>query len=60
MDANATQQPTATSQVEIAYRIPGKGGWKRRTFKGQAAMERWVEKLIEREGTDVEIRHAQN
>ena len=44
--------------VEIAYRIPGKGNFKRRTFKTAAAAEAFTTKLREREGDDVEIRWA--
>ena len=44
--------------VEIAYRIPGKGNFKRRTFKTEAAAEAFTTKLREREGDDVEIRWA--
>jgi hypothetical protein len=42
-------------EYEIAYRIPGKGGWKRKVFDSKSKMERWVDKLIEKEGDDVEI-----
>lgn len=44
--------------IEIAYRIPGKSGFRSRTFKTQAAAERWIDKLLAREGSDVEIRWA--
>lgn len=42
--------------VEIAYRVPGKGSWKRKTFKTQEAAETFVDKLMAKEGSDVEVR----
>ena len=46
---------SAPAPVEIAYRIPGKDSWKRRTFKTEAAAEKWIDKLTEREGDDIEF-----
>lgn len=43
--------------IEIAYRIPGKG-WQRKKFKTQAEADKFVEKLIEKEGDDVEVQWA--
>lgn len=43
-------------EVEIAYRIPGKGGFKRKSFKSKDAAEKFVDKLIDKEGKDVEVR----
>jgi hypothetical protein len=43
-------------EVEIAYRIPGKGGFRRKTFQSEAQAERFVDTLTEKEGDDVEIR----
>ena len=45
---------TGTTTVEVRYYTPGKG-WGRRTFKTEAAFERWAEKLDE----DIEVRVAQ-
>lgn len=44
--------------VEIAYRIPGKGGFKRKSFKSEKEAEKFVDKLIDKEGKDVEVRWA--
>ena len=41
--------------TEIAFHIPGKG-WKRREFRTEYAARRFVERLIETEGDDVEVR----
>ena len=38
----------------IQYRIPGRG-WAEKSFPNQAAAEKWVERLIQREGDDVEV-----
>lgn len=48
-----------TIPIEIAYRIPGKGSWKRKQFKTDKAAEEFVHKLIEREGDDVDVRWAE-
>jgi len=40
---------------EIAYRVPGKGGWKRRTFGSEAKADAFIDRLIRKEGDDVEI-----
>ena len=45
--------------VEVAYRIPGKGGWKRRTFETAAKAEAFLARLRAKEGDDVEVRWAQ-
>lgn len=42
--------------IEIAYRIPGKGGWKRKEFKTKKDSEKFIDKLFDKEGSDVEIR----
>jgi hypothetical protein len=50
------------NEVEIAYRVPGKGGFKRKVFRGetlamaQAAAARGVDKLVEKHGSDIEVR----
>ncbi len=46
------------TEIEILYRIPGKGGFKHKKFPTRAAAEKWVEAFIAREGDDVEIRWA--
>lgn len=43
--------------IEIAYHIPGRGGWRRKMFRTQAQMEKWLDRLLEREGNDVEVRY---
>jgi len=45
----------ADTLKEIAYRIPGKGGWRRRAFGSEAAADAFIDKLIRKEGDDVEI-----
>jgi len=45
---------TKNTQIEMAYRVPGKE-WKRRTFKTQAALEKAVDKLVDTWGSHVEI-----
>jgi hypothetical protein len=60
-DDDAEVPPTsmeAEGEVEIAYRIPGKGGFKRKKFPNQKAAEKFVDKLISDEGSDVEVRWA--
>ncbi len=47
-----------TNRVELAYRIPGKSSFVRKMFKNEKAALAFVDKLIEREGSDVEIRWA--
>lgn len=49
--------PTTTTP-ELAYRVPGKGTWKRRTFTSQAKAQAFVDRLLETEGDDVELRWA--
>lgn len=51
--------PEPTAGAELAYRIPGKGGFVRRTFRTEAAAQRFAEKLVDREGDDVEIRWSE-
>lgn len=42
---------------ELAYHVPGKGGWKRKEFKTEAERSRFIEKLTEKEGDDVEFQY---
>jgi hypothetical protein len=49
-----TEQTTSGEPIEIAYRLPGAGGFRRKTFKTQAACDRFVEKLA----SDAEVRWA--
>lgn len=44
--------------VTVKYRIPGKGGWKVKSFETQALCDKFVDRLIEKEGDDVEIQYA--
>ncbi len=46
----------AAGPYEIMYRVPGKGGFKTKGFKDESSAQKWVEKFIEKEGGDVEIR----
>lgn len=39
----------------LQYRIPGKGGTKQRDFKTAEEREKFVDKLMEKEGDDVEV-----
>lgn len=52
---NSIAESIAESE-EIAYRIPGKGGWKRKTFKSEADANKFIAKLRDDEGDDVEVR----
>lgn len=45
-------------EIEIAYRIPGKGSFKRKKFTTQAAMEKFINALQEKEGDDIEIEYS--
>ena len=45
---------------ELMYRIPGKGGWKRKSFNSENARDRFVDKLLETEGDDVEFSYPDN
>lgn len=47
-------EATAATPIEVRYFTPGKG-WSSKTFKTEAAFDRWVEKLDD----DVEVRVAQ-
>lgn len=40
---------------ELAWRIPGKGGWKRKEFKSEEERAKFIDKVIEKEGNDVEF-----
>ena len=44
---------TATA-FEIQYYVPGKGT-KQKSFKSNAARQRWIEKLLDKEGDDVQV-----
>lgn len=52
---------TDKSYIEIAYRIPGKGGWHRKVFEAPSApavekkMSDFLGALREREGDDIEV-----
>lgn len=48
---------TAAASIEIAYRVPGKG-WKRESFRTTRAAVAFVDRLLKREGDDVEVRWA--
>jgi len=41
--------------VEIAFRIPGRGSFRRRRFETQKAAESFIERLLKDEGDDVEV-----
>ena len=43
------------NKFELAYRIPGKGGWKRKEFTREADRAKFMEKVIAKEGDDVEF-----
>lgn len=47
---------TPTTPVTIAYRIPGIGWKPEKTFKTEAAAERFVDRLIAKHGNDLEVR----
>ena len=49
---------TIPATTEIAYRIPGKGSWKRRTFATEEAATKFLARLRAKEGDDVEVRWA--
>lgn len=51
---------TLVENYEIAYHVPGKGGWKRKSFKDKAAAEKFVDKLLDKEGDDIEVRWPAN
>ena len=57
-ELNRRAAPDTPAPAEIAYRIPGKGNFKRRTFKTEAAAEAFLDALREREGDDIEVRWA--
>jgi hypothetical protein len=46
----------ASGDYEIRYRIPGKGGWKTKSFKDEKAAKKWVEKQQEGDAPDIEVR----
>lgn len=48
-----TETKKTAEPIEIAYHTPGKG-WKRKSFKTEAAARKFVEKL----DSDVEVRWA--
>ena len=57
--AKVIPMSTTSTPIEIAFRIPGSPrGWVRKTFRTEAAAEQFVDRLLEREGDDVEIRWA--
>lgn len=45
----------AMGEYELAYRIPGKGSWKRKVFKTEEERSRFIDKVVEKEGNDVEF-----
>ena len=49
--------PLYTLKVEIAYRIPGKGGFRRRMFESESKADAFIDKLIQKEGDDVEVQY---
>lgn len=44
---------------EIMYRVPGKGGFRVKAFKDKEAAEKGVDKLLDKHGSDIEIRWPQ-
>lgn len=40
----------------IMWHVPGKGGWKSKDFRTLALAEKFVDRLVAREGSDVEVR----
>lgn len=57
---STTHTAENTEITEVAYRVPGSSrGWVRRTFRTEAACRQFVERLLENEGDDVEVRWAE-
>jgi hypothetical protein len=54
------EEPEPQKEVEVAYRVPGAGGWKRKKFPSNAAAVKWLDKLIAKEGDDIEVRWARD
>lgn len=50
------QELIEAGDYEVAFRIPGKGGFKRKTFSSEEARTKFIDKLIDKEGDDVEMR----
>jgi hypothetical protein len=51
---NPTGEARLREAVEIAYRLPGKGGFQRKVFPSDEAANKWIEK----QDSDIEVRWA--
>jgi len=43
-------------EIEIAFRVPGAGGWKRKSFRTETEATNWVDEFRKTNGDDVEVR----
>ena len=44
-------------EYELAYRVPGKGGFKTKMFESEKERKDFVDKMTKKEGDDVEFRY---